>query len=57
MDLRCKNIYRIAREDSGLSRNIAAELLGISMSSLVDYELDKTFKDQYADRTNVFAGY
>ncbi len=37
-----KNIYRIARECTGYTREEAAELLYISTRSLADYESGKT---------------
>lgn len=38
----CKNIYQIARNSSGLTQEIAAELLAVSTRSLSDYESGNT---------------
>lgn len=42
MKKRCRNIYRIARNNADLTQEKAAELLNVSVRSLVDYESGRT---------------
>ena len=40
----CGNIYRSARKFAGLTQERAAELLGLSVRSLADYETGYIYK-------------
>lgn len=42
MSERCRNIYRLARNTTGLTQEVAAKKMNISVRSLIDYETDKT---------------
>lgn len=42
MKRRCRSIYQLARKNAGLTQEQAAELLNISVRSLIDYEAGVT---------------
>lgn len=43
----CRNIYKTARQVAGLTQERAAEMLGISVRSLADYELGARVPQNY----------
>ena len=43
----CRNIYKTARQVAGLTQERAAEMLGISVRSLADYELGIRMPQNY----------
>ena len=43
----CRNIYKTARQVAGLTQERAAEMLGISVRSLADYELGIRIPQNY----------
>ncbi len=43
----CRNIYKTARQVAGLTQERAAEMLGISVRSLADYELGVRIPPNY----------
>ncbi len=43
----CRNIYKTARQVAGLTQERAAEMLGISVRSLADYELGVRIPQNY----------
>lgn len=56
MNERYRNIYRLARNTTGLTQEVAAKKMNISVRSLIDYETDKTIPhgDTVADMISIY---
>lgn len=56
MNESCRNIYQLARNVACLTRDVAAELLNVSVRSLADYEAGKTIPhgDIVASMTEIY---